>query len=118
MSKRWYGSLQNRLEEGVTVEKIEVGTLATEMCYSDRHPYEIIAIKDDRHITARQLDAKRIDGNGFSESQDYEYTSNPDNRAVNLFKTKDGRWREKYGCGSLGNCFALGFAEEYYDFSF
>lgn len=118
MSKLWYGSLMNRLQEGVTVGEIEVGTLATEMDYSDRHPYEIIAIKDERHVTARRLDAKRVDSNGFSECQDYEYTSNPNNRTVNLFKTKDGRWREKYGRGSLGSSFALGFAEEYYDFSF
>ena len=37
MSKKWYGSLNNRLEENRQFcEKIEVGTGVTEYMYSDR----------------------------------------------------------------------------------
>lgn len=114
---RFYGSLQNRLQERTGI-KPEIGMGVTEMCWSDRHPYEVIAIKDDRHITVRALNAKRIDNNGMSECQEYEYTSNPENITVNLFLTKAGEWREKYG-RSLGDTrYAIGFAEKYHDYSF
>lgn len=116
---RWYGSLQNRLGEcGKNPEPV-VGMFATEFLYSDRHPYEIIAVKDARHITVRALDAKRVDHNGMSDCQDYEYKSNPNGTTCNLFLTKQGRWRERYPDRTLGcNTFHLGFAEKYYDFSF
>lgn len=118
MSSIWYGSLQNRIEEWARMPEPEVGMGVTELCYTDRHPYEIIEVKDSRHITVRRLDHKRIDNNGISESQDYEYSSNPNNPVATLFKTKDGKWVERigkrYGC----NGWKLGKAEEYYDFSF
>ena len=118
MSRVWYGSLQNRIEERAKMQGPKIGMGVTEMCYSDRHPYEIIEIKDARHITVRALDSKRIDNNGFSESQEYEYTSNPNNQCVSLFKTKKGDWREKIGRTLGCEKYVIGYAEEYYDFSF
>lgn len=118
MSRAWFGSLDNRLMESSKMPKPEVGMGATECFYSDRHPYEVIAVKDDRHITVRALDSKRIDSNGMSESQTYEYFSNENNPPVNLFLTKQGKWRAKIG-RSLGvNCFYIGHAEKYYDYSY
>ena len=118
MANRWCGSLQNRLAEMTKQPKPEIGMFATEMLWSDRKPYEIVAIKDERHITVRGLDWKRTDHNGISESQEYEYTSNPENHKCELFLTKNGRWVERidrhYGCTT----FVLGFAERYYDPSF
>lgn len=76
--KKIYGSLMNRLEEGCTfTDKIEVGTGVTEMCYSDRHAYEVVKVIDDKHLLIRRCDVKRIDNNGESECQDYEYTVKP-----------------------------------------
>lgn len=72
-----YGSLTNRLEEGRTYGKIEVGTGVTEMCYSDRHAYEIVEVIDDKHIVIRRCKATRIDNNGMSDCQDYEYEVEP-----------------------------------------
>lgn len=115
---RWYGSLQNRLAESSAMPAPQVGMGVTEMCWSDRHPYEIVAVKDARHITVRPLGHKRIDENGFSESQEYEYFSQPDAPTLNLFLTKQGRWRERIGRSLGATCFYVGFAEEYYDFSF
>ena len=90
----------------------------TEMCWSDRNPYEVVEVIDDRHIKVRALDWKRVDNNGMGESQDYEYFSNEDNAVITLFLTTQNRWRERIG-RSLGcNSFHVGFAERYYDFSF
>ena len=115
----WYGSFQNRLAENCKQPKPEVGMGVTEYCWSDRHAYEITEVIDDRHIIIRRLDYKRIDNNGMSECQDYEYTSNPDNHSIKLFLTKQGQWKERIGSHSLGcNTFGIGRAEEYYDFSF
>lgn len=118
MSKVWYGSLQNRLGERAKSPKPEVGMGATEFYWSDREPWEIIAVKDDRHITVRTLGTKRIDSNGMSECQDYEYYSDPNGRTAELFLTNKGRWVERigrrYGC----NTFVIGYAEKYYDYSF
>ena len=47
MSNKWYGSLNNRLDEGKTFGDIKVGTGVTEMCWSDRHPYEVVEIIDE-----------------------------------------------------------------------
>lgn len=78
MSKKWFGSLTNRLDEGHTfVDEIKVGTGVTEMCYSDRHAYEVVKVIDDKHLLIRKCDAKRIDHNGESDDQEYEYTLRP-----------------------------------------
>lgn len=118
MTRVWFGSLQNRLEERARMPEPEVGMGVTEMCWSDRHPYEVVEIKDERHIVVRALDSKRIDNNGFSESQEYEYTSNTNNPVITLFKTKNGEWRERIGRTLGCNRFVIGYAEKYYDFSF
>lgn len=119
MSRAWYGSVQNRIMESSAMPKPEVGMGATECGYTDRHPYEIIEVADDRHIIVRALDYKRTDDNGMSDCQDYEYSSNPENHTAKLFLTKKGEWRERYPSGKLGcNRFFIGRAEKYYDYSF
>ena len=54
-----YGSLQNRLTEGrdFTNGDIKVGTGVTEVLYSDRHAYEVTAVKDQNHFTIRRMKA-------------------------------------------------------------
>ena len=136
-----YGSLLNRWAEEINHNghKVEIGMGVTEMCYSDRHAYEVIAIKDDRHITIRRLKAKRIDNNGLSECQNYEYTSDPDGATRELFLTKKGQWRGRYrehaligfdengypiwseeptSGWKLAGCYYVGEAEEYRDPTF
>lgn len=112
---RQYGSLYNTIINSSVVPAIGMG--ATEICWTDRHPYEIIAIKDPRHISVRLMDYKRTDDLGPSESQEYEYTSNEGNPTKELFFTHRGVWRERNG-RALGNKFVLGVMEEYYDFTF
>ena len=56
MSRKWYGSLNNRLEENRQfVDTIEVGTGVTEYSWSDRQPYEVVAVKDQKHISIRMM---------------------------------------------------------------
>lgn len=115
MSTRWYGSLQNRLMEDSAMPKPEVGMGVTEMLWSDRSPYEIVEVKDDRHVLIRALDYKRIDNNGFSECQEYEYYPNENNPVTMIFLTKKGEWRERIGRRLGSTRFVIGFAEKYYD---
>ena len=115
---RWYGSFQNRLMENSKMVKPQVGMGATECFWSDREPFEVIEVKDERHITVRGMTAKRIDNNGMSDMQDYEYTSNENGRIAHLFLTKQGRWREREGRCLGCNGWFIGFAEKYHDYSF
>jgi hypothetical protein len=115
---RWYGSLQNRLEENCKGLKPKVGMGATEMMWSDRNAWEIIAVKDERHITARRLKCKLV-SEYFTECQEYKYESDPNGYTAELFLTKKGQWRQRYyGTRQLGNVFVIGYAEEYRDPSF
>lgn len=115
-----YGSFQNRVLENMTGIKPEVGMGVTECLWSDRRPYEIIEVVDDRHITVRALDYKRIDNNGFSDCQEYEYFSNPDRHTERLYKNKNGRWVRRVGTRGVDNSsgWHIGRAEYYYDFTF
>ena len=82
---RFYGCLSNRLEEGkIFVKEIKVGDGVTEYCYSDRQPYEVIEVINQKHIFIRMMDYKRTDKNGMSDAQHYEYISNENNPKYEL----------------------------------
>ena len=84
MANRWYGSVQNRLEENRQFcEEIKVGTGMTEYSYSDRHPYEVIEVIDQKHVIVRELDHKPM---GEAYSNDWELISNEDNPTYLLAK--------------------------------
>lgn len=84
MSRKWYGSLDNRLEEGKQfVDEIKVGDGVTEYYWSDRHPYEVTAVRDQKHITIRELDHKLV---GEAFSNEWELSSNEDNPTADLTK--------------------------------
>ena len=88
MSRKWYGSLNNRIEENRQFcETIEVGTGMTEYLYSDRHAYEVVEVIDQKHVKVRMLDHKAI---GEAFSNDWELISNEEN-PVHLI-TKRGKF--------------------------
>ena len=90
MSK-WYGSLTNRIEEGCQfVNEIKVGTGMTEYMWSDRHPYEVVEVINQEDVKVRALDHKRIDNNGMSECQEYEYISNTNYPIIHVVKRNNG----------------------------
>ena len=84
MSKKWYGSLNNRLEEGRQFcEEIKVGTGVTEYFYSDRHAYEVVEVIDQKHIAIRKYDHKAV---GEPMSNTWELISNEKNPIIKLTK--------------------------------
>ena len=112
---RWYGSLQNRLEENMVGRpKPEVGMGVTEYFYSDRHAWEVVEVKDDRHITVRRMKYKCLD----YFAGEWECYPDENGRTAELFLTKKGQWRERYGRSLGTNIFGIGHAEEYEDPSF
>lgn len=105
-----------------------VGMGATLLSWTDRHPATIIEVWRTASkkwlITVQEDNAERIDKNGFSESQDYTYTPNP-NGSKQMFRF-DGEkgWRRvaKNEKGRLiltgGGGLRIGEREKYHDFSF
>lgn len=73
----------------------KVEEMGIEECsYSDRTPWEIIEVKDEKHIVVRAMGYERIDKNGMSESQEYRYFSKPDGGVKHLV-LRNGRWRDR-----------------------
>lgn len=84
----WYGSVHNRLEENKQFcDEIKIGTGVTEYLYSDRHPYEVINVVDQKHVYIRELDHKLI---GEPYSNDWELISNKNNPIYYI--TKKGKY--------------------------
>jgi hypothetical protein len=85
MGRELYGSLNNRIEENHQFcDKIEVGTGMTEYFYSDRHAYEVIEVRDQKHVTVREYDHKKV--GDIPMSNDWELVSNQNNATMSLVK--------------------------------
>lgn len=92
MSRIWYGNLTNRLEENkMFCEKIEVGTGVTEYSYSDRHAYEVVEVRDQKHVSIRRLDAIHV---GEAMTNTWKLVSNEENAVIDLAKRGDYWYRE------------------------
>lgn len=90
MSNVWYGNLTNRLEENkMFCKEIKVGTGVTEYCYSDRHPYEVVEVKDQKHVKVRGLDHKHV-GDGCMDNN-WELVSN-ENNIVRALTKRGNYW--------------------------
>ena len=93
MSNKWYGSLQNRLAEGHQFcDTIKVGTGVTEYHYSDRSPYEVVEVTDQKHISIRGLDHRAV---GEPMSNNWELISNPENAVIPLVKRGENWYVKK-----------------------
>lgn len=86
-----------------------------EFMWTDRHAYEFIERQSKDRILVRQLKAKRIDNNGMSESQEYEFSQDETRPVLTLRRHKNGCWYTAGGCNPF--CFTVE-PYEYYDFSF
>jgi len=70
MARRLYGNVINRIEENrMACDRIEVGTPMTEYFWSDRHVWEVIAVKDQTHVTVRKYTVKHV-GEPYSQNFD------------------------------------------------
>lgn len=82
---KWYGSVQNRLEENrMFCKEIKVGTGMTEYSYSDRHPYEVVEVKDQKHVSVRMYDHKHIGPNNMDNT--WKLIRNEENPVKSLTK--------------------------------
>lgn len=80
------GSYQNRLQENkMFCDKIEVGTGVTEYFYTDRHAWEVIEVKDQKHVTIRRLAHKKKEGATWASNQ-WELMSDENEAVIDLTK--------------------------------
>ena len=125
------GSLMNHLDSrAVRGEPAPyVGMGATLLSWSDRHAGTIVETftkNGSLYIKVQEDKAIRVDKNGMSESQDYEYMADL-NGSISYFRKTEpyGFWKKvvinpKTGRFNLGGCggVKIGVRDEYYDFSF
>lgn len=90
MSRVWYGSLNNRVEENrMFCKEITVGTGMTEYHYSDRDAYEVVEVIDQKHVKVREYDHKHV-GDGCMDNN-WELVSN-ENNPVRLITKRGNYW--------------------------
>jgi hypothetical protein len=107
-----YGSWNNLLMAKSTPRTPVVGDGATEIGWTDRNPYTVIAVSESgKTVTVQEDDYVRVDDNGMSESQRYLFSPNSHGRTYTLRLTRRG-WSYK------GTVFILGIRQKYHDFSF
>ena len=107
-------SLTNLLMSTGAQPDPEVGMGATELMATDRHAYTITRVSEDgKTIWIVQDCAKRVDNNGMSESQEYEYTPGG-GREIEVHLKKRGWVRTDMKTPNI----MVGARMEYYDFSY
>lgn len=110
-----FGSLTNALSVSATVPV--VGMPATILGWTDRHPATVVRVSPSgKTVWVRECHARRIDTNGMSECQKYEYSEAPD-APEREFRLGRRGWRQA-GTRGRGNGLRLGRREKYHDFSF
>ena len=85
------GSFINNLMGNNTTTPV-VGEMCTICGYSDRHVFEVIAVSEDgTACTVRRAKVSRTGNRDMSETQSYEYTSNPNGQTKKLV------WKQRKG---------------------
>ena len=70
-----------------------VGMPATLLSWTDRNPATVIEVNMSKpYIVVQDDDYRRTDDNGLSESQEYQYTPNPDAPKRIFRKDRKGQW--------------------------
>ena len=89
MSNKWYGSLNNRIDENkMYCEKIEVGTGMTEYSWSDRKAYEVVKVVNQENVFVRELDHILV---GEPMSNEWELVTDI-NKPIKELKKYRGKW--------------------------
>lgn len=71
------------------VDAITVGTGMTEYHWSDRTPYEVVEVKDQKHVKVRKMDHRHV-GNGCMDNN-WELIRNEKN-PVRELANRGGNW--------------------------
>ena len=102
-----------------TVSVPAVGMGATIYHWTDRTACTITSVSaSGLEIEVQEDRAERKDKNGMSESQDYEYTSDPEGSKRTFTLRKNGRWIAKGSPMSGGTQVGIGHRRKYHDYSF
>lgn len=112
------GSLINHLYSKSESPVPEIGMGVTQLCFSDRHPYTIIDVISSREILVQADSAVRVDNNGMSDSQSWEFSSNPRGHKYILTLRKNGAWKCKGASLKGSESWMIGKRSKYHDFSF
>ncbi len=95
--------------------KPAVGMGCTINHYSDRDPATVIRVVSARCVEIQEDRYDRLDSNGMSESQAYEYSPDPCGVRHLVTLRKTGLWRLP---GKTGSVVHFGHRRCYYDYSF
>lgn len=101
----------------------EVGMGATRLQWTDRTACTITRVIYDRTgsaigVEVREDICKRVDDNGFSESQEYTYESNRDGAQHTYTLRKNGAWVRLGEDSKRGERLQIGERASYHDYSF
>jgi len=96
------------------------GMGATILMYTDRHAATIVRVGRGRRpwLQVQRDHARRVDDNGMSDAQQYEYQANPEAPRETYTLRKNGAWVREHEAMDSGTRLLVGKREEYYDFSF
>ena len=110
-------------EEGERFEgPIVVGTGMTEHFWSDSHAYEVVAVRDQKHVTVRRLDHEKATGAEWCEN-DWVLWSDDSLPTKDLIRIGDiwyWTWKDD-DTGRMRRSKAnvsFGYADYYYDYEF
>jgi hypothetical protein len=109
-----HGSLVNHLMDRSLSPVPVVGMGATELMWSDRHPYTIIAVNDEKHVVVQEDTSVRVPGSNYHDNK-WTITQNPYGATKRLSLRKDRRWKL---VGHTDPSFLLGSRQKYYDTTF
>lgn len=110
-------NLMSNIMLGSKQPKPEVGMGATICMYTDRHAATIIEVVNEKTIKVQRDISTRIDNNGMSDQQKYEYSQNP-NGTIEIFTLrKNGCWCRRGGTMN-GVSLVVGVRKAYHDYSF
>ena len=108
----------NQVISRTTSSEPVVGMGATQLMWSDRHPFTVVEVLSAKEVVVQADRVKRVDGNGMSEDQEYEYVPNPAGKKYTITLRKNGQWVTKGQPLRNGQLWKLGEREEYHDFSY
>lgn len=115
------GSVINRIIEASAQPEPYVGMPATICHWSDRSPVVVVEVAaSGKRIKTAPVAYRRVDDNGMSESQSYEFDTEPIEGARPKVWSlrKNGRWVEVGLAIGQGPGLSLGHFAAYYDYSF
>lgn len=114
-----YGSLINSISGTDPNYVPKVGDGATMLFWTDRKAGTVISVsKSGKRIEVQQDKAIRTDSYGMSDSQSYRYEADPNGTVRAFTKRKNGQFIREGDSMRGGQRVAIGYRNEYFDYSF